>query len=59
MIHNLNLVKSIPNKEVREWVVNWLYGIVPVDKKTRSIEAILENQNRYHKIESKKNDKHS
>ena len=50
MIHSLNLVKSIPNKEIRANITRWLYGIIPADGKTRSIETILTNPEKYTKI---------
>lgn len=41
---NINLVKSVPNKEIRKDVVNVFYGIVPADGVTRSIKTILNKE---------------
>lgn len=47
---SINLVKSIPDPKIRQWIVNAFWGIVPADGKTRSIKNLLENQDKYAKI---------
>ena len=43
---NINLVKSISDKQVRDDIVRVFYGIVPCDGRTHSIDKLLSKENR-------------
>lgn len=46
----MNLVKQVPDKELRKDIVRAYYGIVPANGKTYSIKSISENENYYRKL---------
>ena len=58
-IHNINLVKSIPNRKIRDEIVRVFYGIIPCDGKQRSIQAIKDNWDRYSQMASDVDKKNS
>ena len=41
---------QIKNLKIKAQIVNYLFGIVPKDSKTRSMNKILTNQNKYARI---------
>lgn len=53
---NINLVKQIPNKRVRDDIARVYYGLIPNNGKTYSIKSILENEDYYRKL-SERTDK--
>lgn len=46
----MNLVKQVPDKELRKAIVRAYYGIIPANGKTYSIKSILENKDYYRKL---------
>ena len=53
MIQDINLVKSIPNKEIRESIKRGYWGIIPCDGITRSATKLLDNSEQYARIAEK------
>ena len=41
LTQNINLVKSIPDKKIRDIILRVYYGILPCDGETRSVEDVL------------------
>lgn len=50
MINIIDLVKQIPDKELRKAVLEAYFGIIPANGKTYSIKAISANQDYYRKL---------
>ena len=55
----INLVKQIPDKNLRKAVLETYFGIIPANGKTYSIKAISANQDYYRKLAKEVDNKNS
>lgn len=51
---SINLVRSVPNKDIRRGVLDSFFGLIPANGKTYSLESINENADYYRKLSASK-----